>query len=476
MQKVGRKAALLTGVALSLGGCLGAEGALNVPFLGSTSAATSVARYETTQGTVAAGQSAWPGAADSVDPAGNANTANTLSSANTSASTSATASGASGVIGDLQSRQSVLNSGAYAEVALAVSRASAGAAVSELRAARLRSEAADKNWLPTIGPSVSLSSLGDVVAGLVLDQVLWDNGRKKAERAFARADVEVAAVNLSLDVNGRLFSALSLYLAAEEARAQQIDLVSSLVQMREFDRIVSGRVAGGIAPLSDQTVSRAKLAELDAMYQAATDAERTSFAELAAMAGGDLSRLSGLAPLALPAPQLQPLSVLRAQAEARRAVSEATMARAGFLPGLTARGTLSNDGNSAGLNIGSERGFGFGTGASLNAIRASRDAAEARVAQAREDAARQISRLREAEKADLRQAQDADQSARRTRLTLAQFREQFEAGQRSVMDVIALHEKLVSQEQNAIRLRFKAALAALQTANILGVLADGSAL
>jgi outer membrane protein, adhesin transport system len=474
VHKVGKKAALLTGVALSLSGCLGSEGALNVPFLASTSAATSVARYETTQGNVATGPSALPGAADSFNGSGNfdaANTPNSASNANSSETPNS-----SGVIGDLQSRRSVLNSGAYAEVALAVSRTSSGAAVSELRAARLRSEAADKNWLPTLGPSVSLSSLGDVVAGLVLDQVLWDNGRKKAERAFARADVEVAAVNLSLDVNGRLFSALSLYLAAEEARAQQVDLVSSLVQMREFDRIVSGRVAGGIAPLSNQTVSRAKLAELKAMYQAAIDAERSSFAELAAMAGGDLSRLSGLAPLAQPAPQLQPLSVLRAQAEARRAVSEATMARAGFLPGLSARGTLSNEGNSAGLNIGSERGFGFGTGASLNAIKASRDAAEARVSQAREDAARQISRLREAENADLRQARDADQSARRTRVTLGQFRDQFEAGQRSVMDVIALHEKLVSQEQNAIRLRFKAALAALETANILGVLAEGAAL
>ena len=37
------------------------------------------------------------------------------------------------------------------------------------------------------------------MATLVVDQVLFDNGRNKGEREFAIADVEVAAVNLAVD-------------------------------------------------------------------------------------------------------------------------------------------------------------------------------------------------------------------------------------------------------------------------------------
>ena len=45
-----------------------------------------------------------------------------------------------------------------------------------------------------------------------------DFGKKKAEREFARADVEAAAVALSQDENDRVHTALSLYLKSEEAR------------------------------------------------------------------------------------------------------------------------------------------------------------------------------------------------------------------------------------------------------------------
>ncbi len=91
------------------------------------------------------------------------------------------------IISGLQSRQSVLPpGGSFDQVATAVMGASSRAAESELRAARLRAEARSKNWLPSIGPSVSLSSLGAVVASIVVDQVLFDHGRKKANAISPR--------------------------------------------------------------------------------------------------------------------------------------------------------------------------------------------------------------------------------------------------------------------------------------------------
>ena len=94
---------------------------------------------------------------------------------------------ASEVIGGLLTRRSVLEDGAYTRVADAVLAANARAAEADLRAATLRAEARSKNWLPTLGPQVSLTSLGTVVASLVVEQVIFDNGRKKAERAYAKA-------------------------------------------------------------------------------------------------------------------------------------------------------------------------------------------------------------------------------------------------------------------------------------------------
>ena len=102
------------------------------------------------------------------------------------------------IIQGLMQRQSALPDGsAFDQVATAVLAANSRAAEAELRSARLRSEAASKNWLPKIGPQISLTSLGSLVANLVVEQVLFDNGRRKGEREFAVADVEVAAVTLA---------------------------------------------------------------------------------------------------------------------------------------------------------------------------------------------------------------------------------------------------------------------------------------
>ena len=85
----------------------------------------------------------------------------------------------SNLIRDLQSRNSVLPAGGpFAVIAEQVLAASKGAAAAELRVAQLKADAQAKNWLPQIGPSVSLSSLSGLVAGLTLTQPLLDNGRR----------------------------------------------------------------------------------------------------------------------------------------------------------------------------------------------------------------------------------------------------------------------------------------------------------
>jgi len=140
----------------------------------------------------------------------------------------------------------VLPSGPYAQVASSVLAANSRAAEAELRAAMLRAQARELNWLPSLGPTVSLNSLGSVVAGLVIEQTLFDGGANRAEREFARADVEVAAVALAQDTNDRVFQALDLYLTAQAAEARAAVHKGGMARMERFEYVMSERVKAGI--------------------------------------------------------------------------------------------------------------------------------------------------------------------------------------------------------------------------------------
>ena len=87
---------------------------------------------------------------------------------------------------------------------------------------------------------------------MLLEQVLFDNGRRKAERAFAAADVEVAAVTLSADMNDRVKSALSLYVSGLRGDEKAAYAHRAIRTMRDFERVVVERVNGGV---SDRPIS-----------------------------------------------------------------------------------------------------------------------------------------------------------------------------------------------------------------------------
>lgn len=378
------------------------------------------------------------------------------------------------MISDLQARRSILpRNSTYDRVASSVLAANSRAAESELRAARLRAEAASKNWLPTLGPQISLSSLGDLVANLVVEATLFDNGRKKAERAFAAADVEVAAAALSIDTNERVFTALKLYVQAERAREKSDRSRRALKDMKHFEYIMSERVKGGVSDVSDLNITRHKLAEIRSNYAAQEEAEATAIAELNAMSVRPVDDLRGLTALKVRSNATSPLSVVKAEAEKNRAVAEATMERAAHLPGLGATGVIGKD-SSAGLNVKMDKGFGFGTRDSLRAIEATREGATRKVNQANEDARRRLRKLEVRLAALARQSREAATLTRQAKSNLDLFQAQYEAGQRQVMDVVGVYETFARQEQEEIGLKYDAALARLEIAKEQGLLADGS--
>lgn len=385
----------------------------------------------------------------------------------------------SDLVNDLMARRSALPQGsALGHVAGAVLIDETRAAGADLRGARLRARAQSRNWLPSVGPQVSLSSLGSVVAMLVVEQVLFDNGRKLAERDFAKADVEVAAVALVQDSNDRVLAALTLYLSAREAQDKAVLAASAARDMAHFEWIMSERVAGGISDRSDLQVLRQKLAEIRASQQTESEAAAAALAELAAMGVriADVPEQADFAPLSLPSPAPVPLSVRLAEAELARAEARARAERAGFLPGLTATGALGRNAPDPTVDLRMARPLGFGTADDLRALDAATEGERRKVDQAREEANRRLRRLDQERAALTRQASDAAALSGRAKANLDLFQIQYDEGQRQVMDVVGLYEQFARQQQAAATLRYRAVLTEVQIAAALGLLADGDRL
>lgn len=374
----------------------------------------------------------------------------------------------SNVISSLVARQSALPTGsAYDQVASAVLAANARSAESELRSARLRAEASSKNWLPTVGPSISLTSLSDVIVNLVVDQVLFDNGRKKGEREFAKADVEVAAVALAQDTNDRAATSLELYLAAAEGREK----TALAKDMAHFEYIMSERVRGGVSDMSDLNIIRQKLSEIRASQTAGREATRSAIAELNAMSVQPLQDVRGVTTLNVAVTDAQPLNVAKAEAEMTRSIAAAKIERAGNLPGVSLSGTVGKNGG-VGINAGGAQ-LGFGTGARLKAIEVAAESAGRRVSQANEDSNRALRKLESQIAAKTRQASEASGLTAQAKNNLDLFQAQYKAGQRQVMDVVGVYETFSRAQEAEVNLKFEAATLRVEMARILGVLADG---
>ncbi len=174
----------------------------------------------------------------------------------------------SAIIGDLLSRgnRSCLPTGPYAEVAMAVIEANEGPARAELRVARVKAEAqGDKLAAHASRPSLSLTDLGETFASLLIEQVLFDGGGRKAERAFAAADVEFAATTLAPRISTNGFLKGLAITSARSGRSNRPALPdAALGRMGEFERIVGIRLEGGMSDRSEQRIIQQKAAEMRA--------------------------------------------------------------------------------------------------------------------------------------------------------------------------------------------------------------------
>ncbi len=380
----------------------------------------------------------------------------------------------SAIIEGLRTRNSVLpDSGPFATVAESVIAASAGAAVAELRVARLKAQAKSLNWLPSIGPSVDLTSLGAAVASMVLEQTIFDNGRNRAERAFAAADVEVAAVTLAQDMNDRVYAGLVHYVEAERAREQAALAEAAVARLAEFDRIVMVRVEGGVSDRTEAQIIRQKLTEMQSTQAADLGAASAAIASLNAMSAASLDGVRGLQAVGSDT-GAEPLSVVMERGVGARSIAEANMARAGLLPGITARAVVDDSGDvESGARLATTGLVSAGLGSNLQALGAAEEVADRRIAEAAEAANRAIIAL-EGEIAALQTRQgDGGEVVRQTEANLDLFTEQYEVGRRTLLELVNQYDSFARLEREHAALKYEIALRQLQIARARGQLVDG---
>lgn len=381
------------------------------------------------------------------------------------------------LIRDLQSRNSVLPiGGPFAVIAEEVLAASKGAAAAELRVAQLRAEAKSQNWLPQIGPTVSLSSLSGLVASLTLSQPLLDNGRRKAERDFAAADVEVAAVGLSQAMNQRVFEGLTFYVNAQRAHAQAAVSRRAADRLARFEDLMKARVDGGLSDMSEQSVISQRYTEVQAQLASDAQAAATAEAQLAALTGRPVRDMKGIDTLRDMREGPPALSVLRRQGEGARVLAQAQLQRADMLPGLTAGVDVTETATNPGLRL---TGLGMlnpGAGQTMQALAETKTVVARQNAEAAEAAQRRLIALSgEIATLNARAAQGAQVLAQ-TEGNLDLFTEQYKLGRRGLLDLVSQYDAFAQVERDQAALRFEIALRSLEIARDLGLLVDGERL
>lgn len=383
---------------------------------------------------------------------------------------------ASAIVADLAARRSILPpDGVFARIATATHAAAPQVEAAELGLARLKAEAASRNGWPTITPSLSLDGIAGLAARLVVDQPLFDHGRRDAQRDRAAAELDLAAVTLSARQNQRAFDALSRYLDAERARAQAEVAERATARLAEFHRIVTARIKGGLSDRSEEQIIAQTITEMQATLAADRQARTQALADLRLQTGSNMAEtLSGLDPLPLSS-QAEPLSVLRQRADGARHLAEARITRANALPGLTATATATEDNVTPGLALGGVT-LGLGSPATLAAAAATPDLVARQTDEARRAAERSRQEV-EGRIATLRtrQAQGAE-VLRQTRANLDLYAEQYRLGRRSLTDLTAQTAAAARLERDQASLAYDIARLELEIARDAGLLLDGARL
>jgi adhesin transport system outer membrane protein len=236
------------------------------------------------------------------------------------------------------------------------------------------------------------------------------------------------------------------------------------------------RVEGGVSDRTEAQVIRQKLIEMQSTRSSDEAAMTAALANLNAMTDRPVDDVRGLQAVGSDT-GAEPLTVLMERGVGARSIAEANMARAGLLPGVSARAVVDESGGIAtGARLGTTGLISAGLGSNLQALGAAEEVADRRIAEAADTANRAIITL-ESEIGMLQtRERDGGELVRQTGENLELFTAQYEVGRRSLLELVNQYDSFARLERDHAALKYEIALRQLQIARARGQLVDGTRL
>lgn len=326
---------------------------------------------------------------------------------------------------------------------------SVAARQSELRAALLKLDVAERQKYPGLVAQSAQDSLGKQVTTLRLEQPLWTGGRITAELDSAQASINQAEAGVLQAQQDIMLKVVTSFTELGRIQARQLAAKSNVEEHIRLDNMIQRRVESQVSPASDGVQANARLAQ--------ARAELSQLEALASRARSALSQATGSAVTDIALPEQRGMDVYtldtlineaidfspamrKLAGEYETATAEMAIRKSGAYPQVKVRVDRTFGGTSAGTNaylaLDVQTGAGFSTMASVREAEARREAVQSQIEVIRRETIDAVS----ADHADLlslgNQAKDLRSQVDSTTSVFDSFVRQYAVGRKGWNDVL----------------------------------------
>jgi len=364
----------------------------------------------------------------------------------------------------------------YDTIARSLSEQSPLASKASLEGQKLLGEGYNQNRLPQVSPTSSVDDDGDLIGRLIVEQVIFDNGRFKAGKKLLTADESRAFSDYLIEANEDIATGIDVYLRA--VRLQRLLSASEKLALKYDDlhKIAIDRVSGGVGKRSESSLFEIRKLQTHAQSASVRAELQSAKTQLQTLTGKDsfsfVPQRFNFGPsreaLAQDIFETAP-AILRVKADVESRLAELEQAKANRLPALSFRGSL-GAGTGLGLGADDQQPLYWGKNLNTEAILKNIEAEELRVKRAKRDAKVEMAALDQQIN-----ALDGQLPNQQTLIDLAEkradnFKTDFRAGAATMVEAISLLETLKTLQTQYIDMEHERLSAELQFARILGVL------
>jgi|GEM_PF-3579949 len=379
------------------------------------------------------------------------------------------------------------NNKAYEAIARAIITQTPSASAASLEGQKLLGRAYNQNRLPQVSPTASVEDDGDVIGRLIIEQVIFDNGRFKAGKKLFTADEARVFGDYLIETNEDIAQGINVYLRAVRLQSLLSASEKLAVKYDDLHKIALDRVSGGVGKRSESSLFEIRKLQTHAQSDTIRAELKTTRAELQALTGNDNFVLTprrfnfggSREALAQEIFETTP-TILRTQADVDARIAELEQAKADRLPSLSFRGSLGagtglglgadDQVNDARLGLSVSQPLYWGKNLNTEAILKNIEAEELRVKRVKRDAKVEMASHDQQIKALETQLPNQQTLVNLAEKRAENFKTDFRAGAATMVEAISLLETLKTLQTQYIDMEHDRLNNELQFARILGIL------